>query len=203
MRPSLPHGVSATTARSPGRYADDSRIDFAVGQRHVEHVDLVVVRGDAAVGGDEIRAVRDALAIGLQRERAHEQPHRKLARERLKLGQRGRAVRLERTLAHDAPAAVHHQRVFGRHHEAARRCCAASRAIAFTPRDWPRDRCPSASAAGRREIGMSWHTYAAISACDSAFVRGAIVPLAMSFGASAFGKLNSSTVPTGSFRKIW
>jgi len=33
------------------------RIDFAIGERNVEHMDLVVAGGDIAVGRDQVRAV--------------------------------------------------------------------------------------------------------------------------------------------------
>src|SRR6185503_12630710 len=63
-------------------------VAFAAGKIDVEHMQLVVARGDLALGGDEVGAVGDLAGWKLHGERANMQPNAKLLGERLKLPKR-------------------------------------------------------------------------------------------------------------------
>ncbi len=114
--------------RRPGRLGDHRlatrregrgfAIDLALAEIDVEHVDLVVLRGDFALGRQHIRAVGDPLAVFQQhRQRAGMQPEAGLARQFLEGGQRLVAF-LRQRLGQDVLAApFHHGDVLGHHHQ--------------------------------------------------------------------------------------
>jgi hypothetical protein len=66
-------------------------VALAAGKVDIEHMQLVVARGDAALGIDQIRAVRDPRLVELDGDRADMQPNSKVARERLGPGEQVRS----------------------------------------------------------------------------------------------------------------
>ena len=62
VRPSRPHGRSATHRDLAGPVVAQLAIALAVGEIDVEHVDLVVARDDLALRIDQEGAVRRALS---------------------------------------------------------------------------------------------------------------------------------------------
>src|SRR6185295_4574629 len=62
-------------------------VALAAGKVDIEHMQLVVARGDAALGIDQIRTIGDPRLIELDGDRADMQPNSKVARERLGPGE--------------------------------------------------------------------------------------------------------------------
>ena len=87
-----------------------------MGQIHVEHMQLVVARGDLAVRADQIRAIGEAVGVELDGERADMQVDAKLAGERAKpLERRARLLGL-RGLQRQLGLLLHQRGVLGRLH---------------------------------------------------------------------------------------
>ena len=79
-------------------------VALASGEIDVEHMQLVVARGDLAFGIDQIRAVGDARRVELDGERADMQEDAELAGERAKPRERARSLLPSAPLAASAPA---------------------------------------------------------------------------------------------------
>ena len=92
LMPRRPQGKSASTAVAPGSKVRELAVAFASGKIDIEHMQLVVARGDLTVGSDEIGAVSDLARRELHAERAYMQPDAELLGERLQPLERRRLL---------------------------------------------------------------------------------------------------------------
>ena len=111
----------------PGQIGEDRRrarpearrlaIAFAARQVDVEHVDLVVAGGDAALGVEEIGAVGAACRLDLDGERADQQPDAELGGQRGEGRDGGMAGLRQDLFQQQRPPRLDHRGVLWRQHE--------------------------------------------------------------------------------------